>query len=85
MFEIYLRSARLCAGLFVWLLPVDLDQGCLIGVPVPLGMDDPIDEKPMAQGEEETKQPRLAEFRQMLEDYASDLRAVIKKLRRKVN
>jgi hypothetical protein len=52
MFEIYLRSARLCAGLFVWLLRVDLDQGCLIGVPVPLGMDDPTDEKPTAQGQE---------------------------------
>jgi hypothetical protein len=45
---------------------------------------DPTDEKP-CQREEETKPLRLAEIRQMLEDYVNDLRAIIKKLRRKLN
>jgi hypothetical protein len=47
-------------------------------------MDYPTDEKP-CQREEEIKPTRLAAFREMLEDYASDLRAIIKKLRRKLN
>jgi hypothetical protein len=37
------------------------------------------------QRKEEPPPPRLAEIRQMLEDYASDLRAIIRKLRRKFN
>jgi hypothetical protein len=67
----------------IWNRPLDLDQECLIGVPAPLGMDDPTDEKPCQR--EETKPSRLAEFRQTLEDYARDLRAIINKFRRKLN
>jgi hypothetical protein len=44
----------------------------------------PTDEKP-SQREEETKPPPSAEFRQMLEDYARDMRVIINKLRRKLN
>jgi len=32
-----------------------------------------------------TKPPRLAEIRQILEDYISDLREIIKKLRKRLN
>jgi hypothetical protein len=42
------------------------------------------EEKPH-QPKMETKPPRLAEMRQNLEDYANDLRAIIEKLRRKLD
>jgi hypothetical protein len=46
----------------------------------------PADEKP-CQGKEATrsKPPRIAEIRQILEDYANDLREIIKKLRKPLN
>jgi hypothetical protein len=62
---------------------LDLDQRGLTSVPAPLGMD-PTDEKPHRR-EEETKPPRLAEVRQVIEGYARDLRAIIDKLRAKLN
>jgi hypothetical protein len=62
---------------------LDLDQGCPIGVPVPLGMNS-ADETPR-KSKEEAKPPRVSAFLQVLEDYASDLRAIIRKLRRKLN
>jgi len=42
------------------------------------------EEKPH-QPKKETKPPRLAEMQQNLEDYASDLREIIKKLRRRLH
>jgi hypothetical protein len=52
-------------------------------MPNPFGME-PTDEEP-CNSEEEAKPPPLAEFRQMLEDYARDLREIINKLRRKLS
>jgi hypothetical protein len=37
------------------------------------------------QPKKETKPPRLAEMQQNLEDYANDLRKIIKKLRQKLD
>jgi hypothetical protein len=37
------------------------------------------------QPKKEIKPPRLEEIRQMLHDYANDLREIIKKLRRKLD
>jgi hypothetical protein len=45
---------------------------------------EPTDEKPTRR-EEEGKPPHSEEFRQMLENYARDLRAILEKLRRKLN
>lgn len=44
--------------------------------------DDPTGE---TQSEEETTPPRSSEFRRLLEEYAANLRAIIDKLRRKLN
>jgi hypothetical protein len=44
----------------------------------------PTDEKPRLH-EETTKPSRLAEIHQILEDYANDLREILKKLRKLLN
>jgi signal transduction histidine kinase len=43
-----------------------------------------INEKP-SQSEKETAPPRLGEVRRILEDYANDVRAIIKRLRQKLH
>jgi hypothetical protein len=46
----------------------------------------PIDEKPRPDKEAtRTKPPHLAEIRQILEDYVSDLREILKKRREPLN
>jgi hypothetical protein len=46
----------------------------------------PTDEKQHLDKEAtRTKPPRLAEIRQILEEYASDLREILKKLRKSLN
>jgi hypothetical protein len=45
---------------------------------------DPGHEKGRRPGKD-ADMPRLAELRQMLDDYVRDLRAIIEKLRRKLN
>jgi hypothetical protein len=46
----------------------------------------PADEKPHPdKGATRTKPPRLAEIRQVLEDYVNDLREILKKLRKHLN
>jgi hypothetical protein len=62
----------------------NLDQGLPLGIPSPLGMNSP-DEKPPPSAEEAKPPPVITAFRRMLEDFAKDLRAIIAKLRRKLN
>jgi hypothetical protein len=52
----------------------------------PISGMNPTDEKPHPDIEAtRTKAARLAEIRQILEDYVSDLREILKKLRRHLN
>jgi len=46
---------------------------------------DPTDEKPRPDKEATRTKSRLAEIRQILEDYANDLREILKKLRKHLN
>jgi hypothetical protein len=57
-------------------------KGCPAGWLILWGMTD---EKPREPEKKATKPPRPAEIWKNLEDYANDLRAIIEKLRRKLN
>jgi hypothetical protein len=62
---------------------LDLNQGCPTGSSIFCAM---IDQEPrQPKKETETKPPRLEEIRRNLEDYANDLREIIKKFRRKLD
>jgi hypothetical protein len=64
---------------------IDLGQGARLARRHPSGMN-PTDEKPRPDKEAtRSKPPRLAEIRQILEDYISDLREILKKLRKHLN
>jgi len=61
---------------------VDLDQRVPSGSPHPSGMNPT---KPPQRKNEAPEPPPSAEIRQILEDYANDLRKIIKRLRNLLN
>jgi hypothetical protein len=65
------------------IISLDLNQGCLTASLIFCAM---IDKEPrQPKKETETKPPRLEEIRRNLEDYANDLREIIRKLRQRLH
>ena len=64
-------------------MSLDLNQACPTGSLIFCAM---IDKEPLQPKKQaETRPPCLEEIRQLLDDYANDLREIIKKLRRKLD